>query len=505
MASFLVSPNQQGTEEVASSVAIPGLGMIEEAIKRERELTETKRVANVPETANDESSADESMKMKVENMDSNFGTPPAKKKRKSSNKGIFQPKNALMALNEMMPGLQFEVVPHGGSPHAPLFAASVIVNGQTFQAIGSRKQMAKHNVAELALRSMVQFRNPDSHGTVVTPATDHDFTRDTASNLISDFGDDEGEDSASPNSNTASKPSNAKLKSSLVNGGKHPVMLLNEICPGSVFECLGESGALNDKEFMFRVTVDGREFKASGRNKKKARANTAARALLSLFGIRTYISLNGEPVSDLSSRGQSSVGSIPPPVSTQLPQEVADSIAEITTNKFRDLQGELGDILSRRKVLAGVVLTEMPEGSAQIKYNVISIGTGTKFISGEYMSDQGLAVNDCHGEIIARRSLQTFLYSQLELASQDESSGKIFEKKPSGLFGLRKGFDFHLYINTAPCGDGRIFSPHEAVEESDKHPGRKNRGLLRVKLENGEGKCFINHDIHNNLLVCWLD
>ena len=46
---------------------------------------------------------------------------------------------------------------------------------------------------------------------------------------------------------------------------------------------------------------------------------------------------------------------------------------------------------------------------------VISISTGTKCINGEYMSDRGLALNDCHAEIIARRSLLRFLYTQLEV------------------------------------------------------------------------------------------
>ena len=55
-----------------------------------------------------------------------------------------------------------------------------------------------------------------------------------------------------------------------------------------------------------------------------------------------------------------------------------------------------------------------------------------------------------------------------------------------------------MYINTAPCGDARIFSPHEAEPEvatsanpataaSDPHPNRKARGQLRTKIESGEG------------------
>ncbi|KAL8164955.1 UNVERIFIED_CONTAM: Double-stranded RNA-specific editase B2 [Gekko kuhli] len=46
---------------------------------------------------------------------------------------------------------------------------------------------------------------------------------------------------------------------------------------------------------------------------------------------------------------------------------------------------------------------------------VIVLTSGTKCINGEYINDQGLVVNDCHAEIVARRAFLHFLYSQLEL------------------------------------------------------------------------------------------
>lgn len=57
------------------------------------------------------------------------------------------------------------------------------------------------------------------------------------------------------------------------------------------------------------------------------------------------------------------------------------------------------------------------------------------------------------------------------------------------LYRLKPGIEFHLYINTAPCGDARIFSPHEEDANAgvDKHPNRKARGQLRTKIESGEG------------------
>lgn len=93
----------------------------------------------------------------------------------------------------------------------------------------------------------------------------------------------------------------------------------------------------------------------------------------------------------------------------------------------------------------------------------------------------------------------SFLYSQLEALLENQES--IFEPRSAessseeegGGYKLRPEIRFHLYINTAPCGDARIFSPHEIEVENnpgasvDPHPNRKARGQLRTKIESGEG------------------
>lgn len=67
---------------------------------------------------------------------------------------------------------------------------------------------------------------------------------------------------------------------------------------------------------------------------------------------------------------------------------------------------------SRRKVLAGIVMTTGPQMEDA---TVISVATGTKCINGEHMSVQGASLNDTHAEIIARRCLCDYFYNQLAL------------------------------------------------------------------------------------------
>ena len=86
-------------------------------------------------------------------------------------------------------------------------------------------------------------------------------------------------------------------------------------------------------------------------------------------------------------------------------------------------------------------------------------------------SCNGSAINDCHAEIVCRRALIRFLYSQLHKALEsDKPDESIFERKSKDNkeFVLRKGIHFHLYLSRSPCGD----SLH-----------RKSPGRLRVKKE----------------------
>ena len=66
---------------------------------------------------------------------------------------------------------------------------------------------------------------------------------------------------------------------------------------------------------------------------------------------------------------------------------------------------------------------------------------------------------DCHAEIVSRRCLLSFLYSQLEKISEDPSATSIFvSRQPDGGgYKLKPEVRFHLYINTGKFFISRLF------------------------------------------------
>ncbi|XP_033915140.3 double-stranded RNA-specific editase B2-like [Acipenser ruthenus] len=414
------------------------------------------------------------------------------------------PKNALVQLNELKPGLQYKMVSQTGPVHAPVFSISVEVNGLTFEGMGPTKKKAKMKAAELALKSFVQFPNASqahfAMGNLSNPSTD--FTSDHA-----DFPDTlfkEFESSAHSNNYPCYRPTENELISSAYRHGrllrhtldlmvqakqnkhkmaapaecdKNPVVLLNELRPGLRYICLSEAVERQHiKSFVMAVRVDGGTFEGSGRSKKLAKAQAAQTALQALFNIR--LAPEGK-TSHTPSRNRC----------PHLPQEFADSVFQLVTEKFRELTESCTSLHARHKVLAGIVMTR---GLDIRQAQVIALSTGTKCINGEYISDQGLVVNDCHAEIVVRRAFIRFLYSQLEFLfskQREDREQSIFIRHKEAGYRLRENILFHMYISTSPCGDARLNSPYEITSHlhSNKHIVKKFHGHLRTKIESGEG------------------
>uniref|UniRef100_A0A669EDJ6 Adenosine deaminase RNA specific B1a n=1 Tax=Oreochromis niloticus TaxID=8128 RepID=A0A669EDJ6_ORENI len=426
------------------------------------------------------------------------------------------PKNALMQLNEIKPGLQYKLLSQTGPVHAPVFVMTVEVNGQVFEGLGPTKKKAKLSAAEKALCSFVQFPNAlEAHVAMGRTLSAHtDFTSDYA---IPDMLFNASE-TFNPTDDTFYLGSNTSFFSSLeieyplpsspvpnlaqsplppapstfisLTAGKNPVMFLNEVRPGLKYDFMSESGESHAKNFVMSVTVDSQNFQGSGRNKKLAKTRAAQAALSALFKIQLDQTPSRQPI---------------PREGLQLhqPQVLADAVSHLIIDKFSKLTDNFRAPHAQRKVLAGVVMTA---GADVKEAQVICVSTGTKCIGREYMSNRGLALNDCHAEIVARRSLIRFLYSQLEYFlsnCEEEHQKSIFMRCDNSQgFRVKENVQFHLYISTSPCGDARIFSPHEGRvdDQGDGHPNTKARGQLRTKIESGEGTIPVHS---SNTIKTW--
>ncbi|KAK6034613.1 Myb-like DNA-binding domain protein, partial [Cooperia oncophora] len=102
------------------------------------------------------------------------------------------------------------------------------------------------------------------------------------------------------------------------------------------------------------------------------------------------------------------------------------------------------------------------------------------------LSLHGHSVNDCHAEIIARRGLLRFLYAQVLLYTQDPTKSIFVKTNELGKLALRKGLSFHMFINTAPCGDARAYVLNEDGAQNNEVDSHSH---LRFKVENGRFCC----------------
>jgi double stranded RNA-specific editase B len=220
-----------------------------------------------------------------------------KKKRKTN--GPSPPKNALMQLNELKPGLEFKFVSQTGPVHAPMFNMSVEVNGMVFEGSSTTKKASKLAAAEKALKSFVQFPNAsDAHKVLGPQVVSTDFTSDVSVDpqdtvFFNNF-EQANTQNGTPVSNVAlttngvNSAVNPKKSTVPINpDGKNPVMILNELRPGLKYEFVKEHGDSHAKMFTMKVDVDGEVFEGAARNKRLAKGRAAAAALFKIYKIDT--------------------------------------------------------------------------------------------------------------------------------------------------------------------------------------------------------------------------
>ena len=279
---------------------------------------------------------------------------------------------------------------------------------------------------------------------------------------------------------------------SIVNDlSKNPVSALFEVCQKMKLELelidVRESGPSHDPTFVSAAKFGSQYFEAEGSTKKEARRKACDLALQS---IQCQMQADQE-------NGHQPGSGLPQPLveaEAHASDSFADSLAAQVQQTYSQLAKDLVIAQPGRKVVAGFVMTT-PTGNTP---TVVSIGTGTRCVEGDKLSLEGVVVHDSHAEVVARRSLLRFFYRQLQSYFSGRSD-TIFVPSSSeeGKLTVHDGVEFHLYISTAPCGDGAQFSRGDGNDDSREPVGRgmphnptmatKQQGLLRTKMEGGEG------------------
>ncbi|KAM4729122.1 double-stranded RNA-specific editase B2-like [Anableps anableps] len=398
-------------------------------------------------------------------------------------------KNPLVQLNELRPGLQYEIVSESGPLHAPVFSVGVEVNGFHFEGRGTTKKQAKMRAAELALQSFIQFPDFSQTHTVMENL---DFTADA---FLTEFEPSPFENRGFLHCNTTKtevfsnicknrttchftfdqiSSTSLKKQPELL---KHlnPVVLLSELQPGLRYQCQVEKvHGTPVRNFIMVVRLEGKVFEGCAHSKRQAKAQVAAAALKSLYNLnlgpeRKLIALQG-------SRAK-----------CQLPQFFAESIYHLVREKYSQLaDGCSSSSDGRHKALAGIVMTR---GFDLRSAQVVSLATGTKCLDSDRLNEDGWTLRDCHAEVLSRRALVHFFYTQLELllckrAEGEDQSIFVPDKVSTHRFRLREGVRFHMYVSLSPCGDARLNCPYETTSA---YPSRRFRCQLRVKVNGGEG------------------
>lgn len=268
----------------------------------------------------------------------------------------------------------------------------------------------------------------------------------------------------------------------------HPIVLLLKLNPNTRFSVSEDYECDAAEKYKAIAYVGDKEFHGQGPNKKAAKTMAARLSLTSLYGIdpdtyveesRTDYFENQEPRYE---------------VKTDLCNAILDCVQAKFTEVF---QGE-----TQCKVIASFVLAtysnplqnpqehqngegeNMGEEEEMPQLNVVSIGTGTKCITGDQMDHKGQTLNDSHGEVIACRGFRQFLFNELKQTLQGEENTVFVKKeKVKNRYSFKPNMCVYLYVNTAPCGDGRVFT----LQTPQQGAKNKTAGLLRTKIENGQG------------------
>lgn len=157
-----------------------------------------------------------------------------------------------------------------------------------------------------------------------------------------------------------------------------------------------------------------------------------------------------------------------------------DIVSDKVFSLYRSLPKK-GKPQGRENTVLAAFLISSPSNNL---LQVVALGTGTKCIGASLLSSRGDVVNDSHAEIIARRSLLRFFYSEItRFCATDKEIDGPRETPDVGLelvlcldksgreskFAMRPGWKLHMYISQLPCGSATATPSLASEKEKNNH------------------------------------
>lgn len=172
--------------------------------------------------------------------------------------------------------------------------------------------------------------------------------------------------------------------------------------------------------------------------------------------------------------------------------DIHSKIAKLCLEHFKSLPKSGKPKENEWTVLSCIVKEDSGED-----FKVVALGTGTKCIGEDLMSEFGDILNDSHAEIICRRAFLRFIYEDMLI----EHKITKFDPKRH-CFSLYPTIRFHFFTTHIPCGDCAIF-PKQHIEEFgdliEESYGISPPKKSKLDIYRTGAKCLANaseHDSH---------
>ncbi|EEZ97315.1 double-stranded RNA-specific editase Adar [Tribolium castaneum] len=371
--------------------------------------------------------------------------------------------------------LKYRLVEQTGPDHKPTFKMAAKVNEKIYYGVGGSKVKAQMNVLELVLGELLKNQKQKQHGEVkslsetknvnllptkvqntskslkyVTSALQYNFLGTTgamfkmAAKVNGKIYTGLGISKTKARLDVATQVHTSLLTQT--NECQQPetetkaAAFINRLYPNAIYTCT-ETRTDTRTEFTIIITVNNQQFVGIGPSKKIAKKAAAFSALTGL----------GDPP-------KTQINTVVKP----------EFFRRLVEEKIASLMSQTPQF-GRYKVGAGIVMTR---NGNFLDCDVVAVATGTKCIRSAKITNSGANLNDMHAEILTRRCLIDFFYDQLELSLEGRKE-TIFERN-GPKFRLKDGIEFHLFVDTTPCGDASVFSPRNVP---------RRQGFLRVKVE----------------------